>query len=238
MHPHTLIAGLTAFGLIGALATAGPEFEEPTDGDAGNSLPTATSVSGSNGGQVGIIRGEIKGSQVGGLVGDWQDLYRINIIDPLYFTAKTTPDLGEGDLMDPMLFLFNAEGVGIAAMNNQSTSNFSAEIRNDNGQGQPIFLDAGIYYLAITSAMSEALGNWNNEVGPIFEMGLPEHFIGQWGPGGDFQHSALNGWTPPTDENNFGRYEIILTGVGSVPAPGVVALLGLAGLGTRRRGRG
>jgi MYXO-CTERM domain-containing protein len=238
MPSHTLIAGLCALGLIGATATAGPEFEEPTDGDAGSSLSTATSVGASNGGQVGVIRGEIKGSQVGGLVGDWQDLYRIRIIDPLYFTAKTNPDLGAGDLMDPMLFLFNAEGVGIAAMNNHSTSNFAAQILNDNGQGEPIFLEAGIYYLAITSAMSEAIGRWNNEVGPIFEMGLPEHFIGQWGPGGDFQHGALDGWTPPTDENNFGRYEIILTGVGSVPAPGVVALLGLAGLGVRRRRRG
>lgn len=235
----TIKSGLMAVAIVTASATAGPIFDEPPGGDAGNSLTTATNVSTASGtGHVGIIKGELKGGS--GLVGgggDYQDLYRIYIADPMNFSVETFAGDGDGVLRDPMLYLFDAEGRGIIAMNNLDSENLQAKLINDSGNGDPFFTAPGIFYLAITSAMSEATVLYGNEIVPLFEMGLSENQIGQITPRGEWSFSPLDGWTPPTDLENFGLYEIGLTGVESmpVPAPAGLALLGIAAFGRRRR---
>jgi MYXO-CTERM domain-containing protein len=221
--------------VISAAALAGPEWEEPTGGDAGNTLSTASNVSASNGGYVGVIRGKLDGNTGNGLVGgDFQDLFRINIVDPGMVLFET---IGlDGGLPDPMLFLFNREGFGLAASNNIDQGFFQSKI-DANDANMPLYLEAGIYYLAITAAASEPTGRIGDEFGPIFEMGLSEHQVGQWGPSGDFADSTLDGWTDNWLPENFGAYEIMVHGIGSVPAPGAFALLGLAGFSARRRRR-
>jgi len=230
---------LVAAAALAVSATAGPIFDEPPGGDAGNSLDTAADVKTDDGqGSIGLIKGEIKGSSgyVGGF-GDYQDLYRIYIADPLQFSAETFALDGDDGLRDPMLFLFDEQGRGIAAMNNLNGDDLQARLLNDDGGGDPLFSTPGIFYLAITSAMSEATVLFGNEIVPLFEMGLPDHQVGQVVPHGNWGGESLAGWTPPTDFENVGRYEIGLAGVVSlpVPAPAGLAVLGLAAMGRRRR---
>jgi len=228
------MTGLAVLCLVGSTALAGPEWEEPTGGDAGNTIQTASDVGASGGGYVGIIRGKLDGNAGGGgfMEGDYQDMFRINIVDPGMFLVETVGV--QFGLPDPMLFLFNRDGFGIAASNDIDNGYFQSKI-DVNDPNMPIFLEAGIYYLAITAATSEALGHFGGEVGPIFHMG--EHQVGQVGPSGVFAQSPLSGWTDPSSPENYGFYEIMVHGVGSVPAPGALALLGLAGIASRRRRR-
>lgn len=236
-HECGLVAAAT-LAITVASAWAGPIFDEPPGGDAGNSLSTAADVKTDDGtGSIGMVKGELKGGSgfVGGY-GDYQDLYRIYIADPMNFRAETfalDPQVG---LRDPMLFLFDEQGRGIAAMNNLDGDNLQASLVN-NGASGPLFTAPGVYYLAITSALSEATVLYGNEIVPLFEMGLSEHEVGQVLPHAAWGSEPLSGWTVPTDFENIGLYEIGLTGVVSmpIPGPGGLAVIGLAMLGRRRR---
>lgn len=225
---------LAAMSLVCATAVAGPEWEEPT-GDAGNTLGTAISVGTETGGPVNIIRGKLEGNAGGGgfVEGDFQDMFRIYIENPADFMIETT--WVDNGLADPMLFLFDREGVGIAASNNWGNG-FQSRLSADDAD-MPLQLEAGIYYLAITSAMSEALGHAGGVTGPMFGMTDPERLYGQWGPIEDFSQSPLAGWADATDTANYGSYEMLVHGVGSIPAPGVLSMLAIGALGLRRRRR-
>jgi len=229
-----LMAGLAALCLVGSTALAGPEWEEPT-GDAGNTLGTAISVGTATGGPISIIKGKLEGNGVGGgfVAGDFQDMFRIYIENPADFMIETT--WSDSGLPDPMLFLFDREGVGIAASNNFGDGLQSRLDTND--ADMPLQLEAGIYYLAITSAMSEALGSYGGETGSMFGMTDPDRLYGQWGPIEYFSQSPLAGWTDATDTANYGEYEMLVHGVGSIPAPGVLSMLGFGAVGLRRRRR-
>jgi len=222
---------------MGSSAVAGPVFDEPPGEDAGSSKETAKDVKSSTGGQVGTIRGSLAGtSGLLGTPGDWQDVYRIKIEDAGTFRAETYWLGGNDSLRDPMLYLFDVEGKGLIANNNVHAESTQSKIFNDDGTGGHYFLGEGFYYLAITSAMTEPTIEFGGDIVPLFEMGLQEHQTGivqpreSWGfvPWSD-------GWTDVTDYENTGLYEIGLTGVGSVPAPGALALLALGFRGRRRR---
>ena len=238
----TLKGGLDAVATLAvsvATAAAGPIFDEPPGGDAGNSLSTAAEVKTDDGtGTIGVIRGEAKGTNgfVGG-GGDYQDVYKIFIADPLAFQAETFALDGDDALRDPMLFLFDEFGRGLMAMNNVGDDVLRAKLQNVDALGNPIFTAPGVYYLAITTAMSEATVLYGNEIVPLFEMGLSGNQVGQVAPNPDWAPAPLSGWTDPTDLSNVGKYEIGLSGVVSlpVPGPGGLAVLGLAMLGRRRR---
>jgi hypothetical protein len=231
LHATHVLTGLSALCLVGSTALAGPEWEEPT-GDAGNTLGTAVSVSTETGGPVGVIKGKLDGNSGGGLgEGDFQDMFKIYIEHPNAFEILTVAS----GLPDPMLFLFDKEGVGLAASNN-SGGTFQSLLQAGDPD-MPLQLEAGIYYLAITSALSEALGWAGGEEGAIFGMSDPERLSGQWGPREGFSQSPLTGWSNPTDTSNYGGYEMLLQGVGSVvPAPGVLSVFAF-GLVVRRRRR-
>ena len=232
----TIVAVMAAVISVSGLAVSGPVFDEPPGGDAGTSRDDATDVKTENGGTVGMITGSLTGSA--GLVGgayDYQDVYRIYIADPGVFRAETMMLDGEDNLRDPMLFLFNEAGLGIIANNNIGNDQPRSKLVNDDGNGSTFFTQPGIYYLAITSAVSEATGMAGGETVPIFEMGLSENQTGIIQPRSSWAQIPWSGWTPPTDYENFGHYEIALQGVVSLPAPGGLVLLGLAVIGTRRR---
>ena len=233
----TIVAAMAALISVTGLAVAGPVFDEPPGG-AGTSRDDATDVKTENGGTVGLITGSLTGTS--GLVGgdyDYQDVYRIYIADPGVFRAETMMLDGEDNLRDPMLFLFNEAGLGIIANNNIGNDQPRSQLINNDGTGSTFFTQPGIYYLAITSAVSEATAMVGDETVPIFEMGLNENQTGIIQPRSDWAQIPWTGWTPPTDYENFGHYEIALQGVISLPAPGGLALLGLAVIGTRRRRR-
>ncbi|MDG1837901.1 MAG: hypothetical protein P8I91_03765 [Phycisphaerales bacterium] len=226
---------MTACIGVSSLAVAGPVFDEPPGG-AGTSRDDATDVKTENGGQVGMITGSLTGTS--GFVGggsDYQDVYRIYIADPGVFRADTMMLDGADSLRDPMLFLFNEEGHAIIANNNIGNDQPQSGLVNDDGNGSAFFTQPGIYYLAITSAVSEATAMIANETVPLFEMGLSENQTGIIQPRSSWSQIPWTGWTQPTDYENFGHYEIALQGVVSLPAPGGLALLGLAVIGRRRR---
>jgi MYXO-CTERM domain-containing protein len=230
----SLICSMVAFAA--ASAVAGPVFDEPPGGDAGTTREDAKDVKASNGGSVGVITGSLTGSSglMGGY-GDYQDVYRIYIEDPMQFRAETAY-LGGGEaLRDPMLFLFNEAGQGIIANNDVDDGVLGSKIHNDAGNGEYFFTEPGIYYLAITSALSEATAEVGGDPLALFEMGLPSNQTGIIQPRETWSQYSWTAWTTPSDFSNFGTYEIMLNGVGSVPGPAGMAVLGLAAIGRRRR---
>lgn len=221
--------------VLSLAATAGPVMDEP-DEDAGQSLNSAADVKSETGGPVTQIRGKLEGGYgFRSTNGDWVDMYRINIVDPFNFSIETFPMEGSDGLRDPMLFLFNEQGHAMLGMNNRDDSNLQAALFNDDGQGNPLFTAPGLYYIAISSAIVEPLVETANGFFAPFAMQDAENMFGPVYPRGEFAGIPLADWSNVTDDSNFGRYEMGLTGVGSVPAPGMLALLGIAGVARRRR---
>lgn len=231
MHHHT-IAALAAIALIVPAAHAsidrGPDFIEP--GDTGSSRDTAKDVKTEAGGTISTISGSLGGGGLRGL-GDFQDVYRIRISDPTAF--KISLKNSSFDIPDAMLFLFNENGNPIMASNNSDPENLDPVLNNaDNA----FFNESGIYYLAITSAPSEALVQLQSGES-IALFNLLNNPFGTVGPAegtADFQWTS--DWTTP-DQENFGSYMMLLDGVSSVPAPAGLALLGIAIIGASRRRR-
>ena len=240
MFRHILSA-VGCIVLTTSLATAstyrGPSYVEPGD-DAGSSRDDAADVKNPNGtGQINSISGSLTGG--GGLVnldGDYQDVFRIFIKDPWAFKIQLG-DMGT-NIPDSMMFLFNEFGNPVMASDNTSSQNFNPILENLEGE---FFNESGIYYLAITSAPSEALIDLGGgAVVPLFN--LVEFPFGTVGPAPDAgQYQWTDGWSPPTDSNNTGDYFMYVDGVESlplVPGPAGLAVLGLAGImGSRRRRR-
>ena len=131
------------------------------------------------------------------------------------------------------MFLFNEAGNSIMASNNTSAENLDPILSNSDNA---FFNESGIYYLAITSAPSEALVQLQSGES-IALFNLLNNPFGTVGPAegtADFQWTS--DWTTP-DQENFGSYMMLLDGVSSVPAPAGLALLGIAIIGASRRRR-
>lgn len=220
-----------AFSNVEGSTYRGPHFVEPDD--AGSSRDTAQDVKTENGGAVQSMSGALTGS--GGfrdVFGDFQDVYRINIADPGSFKIELQ-DSSFG-IPDAMMFLFNESGNPIMASDNTSSENFNPILHNNEGQ---FFDQAGIYYLAITSAPSEAMFELGTDnFIPLFN--LAENPFGTVGPAqGTEKFKWEDAWSPPTNPSNFGSYILNLDGVISIPGPGGLAMLAIAGLACRRRRR-
>lgn len=227
--------------LTASLATAstyrGPSFVEP--GDAGSSRDDAVDVKTEDGtGSINSISGSLTGNG-GGLLageGDFQDVYRIFIKDPFQFKIQ----LGDtsSNVPDSMMFLFDEQGRPVIASDNSSSQNFNP-ILDNQGPGGPFFSNPGIYYLAITSAPSQAQGELDGTLVLMFNLGeFPFGTV----PAIEGTEGAVwtSAWTT-ADPVNKGDYFMNVDGVDSlplVPAPAGLALLGVAGvLGRRRRRR-
>lgn len=221
------------FGIVvavGSCAFAGPEW--PEAGDAGPLPFSAQTVVGA--GPLSRISGELQGPA--GLpdrgVGDYQDMYLINIVDPFNFTASTVV-LDDGfATFDSQLWLFNLDGSGLLANQDAGVGEQAARLTNLSNDGSGAELVApGLYYLAISGAGSVPLGGGGPD--PMFQFTLgPGEISGPDGPGGF--GNPITDWTNP---GQFGLYRIGLTGAEFiVPAPeGLLALSGLGLLIRRRR---
>ncbi len=213
--------------MLRSTALAGPEW--PELGDAGNLPGTAQTPFGS--GQINKIIGNLDGN--GGFPGpggDFQDMYAIWIDDPALFSASTSADLGGFADFDTQLFLFQADGRGALANDNSSSLVTGSTLLPAATDGSGFVLSgAGLYYLAISGFDSDPLGG--SEF--IFDQVDPSEISGPDGIGGSL---PITDWSPLAGE--IGHYEITLTGVRGVPAPGAAALLALAGMCGRRRRRG
>lgn len=103
-------------------------------------------------------------------------------------------------------------------------------IMNITADGLDITLGNGTYWVEFASTGSTASGPW---VPPV---SLPDTYV----PGNSLLYTVSTGeWTTAIDSGTGEGYELPFVFNGSiVPAPGAVALLGLAGLAGARRRRG
>lgn len=171
-------------------------------GDAGELPGTAQVVWGS--GPLNTITGAYNGDA---------DMYQIYISDPPAFSAYATAE-------DPQLFLFDADGMGVYANDDQvignPTQSYNAYLPPGHAQSPT---SAGLYYLAVSE--------WDHDpyspTGLIFPSEPYDGVFGPTGPGGD---SAITYWSGTEYDYS---YTIELTGAQYVPVPGAV-LLGILGL--------
>lgn len=214
---------------VGSCAFAGPEW--PEAGDAGPLPFSAQSVVGA--GPLMRISGELEGPS--GLpdrgLGDFQDMYLINIADPANFSASTVFLDGGLATFDSQLWLFNFDGSGLLANADAAVGEQGARLTNaaNDGSGAEI-VAPGLYYLAISGSGSVPLGGPGPD--PMFEFTFgPGEISGPDGTGG-FGNPIVD-WTNPGE---FGLYSIVLTGTEFiVPAPGGALVLSGLGLLVRRR---
>ncbi len=220
-------------GVTGSFALAGPEW--PEVGDAG-SLPGSAQVVTGGGGSLTKITGTLEGPPglPGAGLGDFQDMYLIDIKDPFAFRASTLDDDGGFADFDAQLWLFYEDGRGLLGNQDATFGTTGALLLNQSNDGSgEVLVMPGRYLIAITGAGSIPLGGPLSE--PMFDFTLGAGEIsGADGPGGGL--NLINDWTVP---GQFGSYEIALEGVSTIiPAPAsVVVLSGLGLLVGRRRGR-
>lgn len=216
---------------VGSCALAGPEW--PEGGDAGSLPGSAQPISNGGGGVVTKIIGRLEGPP--GMphrgIGDFQDMYRINIVDPMLFSASTSAVNGGSADFDSSLWLFNLDGTAILGNLEYFLDPSSSRITGQSTDGTgAMIVTPGEYLLAISCTGSDPLGGPG--FGPMFEFVLPDEVSGPDGPGG--LNNQIVGWS---EGDQFGNYEIALHGVEFiVPAPaGAVAFSGLLFAGLRRR---
>ena len=232
-HLFAAVGCLVFTASFAAASTYGPSYIEP--GDAGSSRDDAADVKNPTGsGTVSSISGSLSGN--GGLLtqdGDFQDVFRIFVKDPFQFKIELS-QMGT-NVPDSMMFLFREDGRPVMASDNSGTDNFNPILDNNGGQ---FFDDVGIYYLAITSAPSQAQVEVDETL--ILLFNLTEFPFGTIAPAQNAeQFQWTDQWTT-ADPANSGVYFMFVDGVESLPVPGPasLALLGLAGLaGGRRRRR-
>ena len=227
-----------AVALIAASTFAGPDWVEEVD--AGNQIITAQPIVNIGTGPVlQRIVGQLTGAPVlAGAESDFDDIYQILITDPTLFVASTQDTKTN---FQTFLCLFDSTGHGLLA-NVIGQTPVAGEVQGSlllpfSTDGTEIFINKpGIYYLCISSSPRIPLGVVDGAAGlnaPIFNI---QKLTEISGPDGAAGASPLVAWT---GEGFTGSYEILVQGVGFIPAPGAMALLvvAFAGAGKRRRRR-
>lgn len=203
---HLLRGLLASAFLAAALPHAASAALVTEAGDAGETLAGAQAA-GSIPPLTGI-RGSLSAEPANGP--DYVDMYRIFIPGGKFF-ASTGAGTDPGLIADPVLFLFDASGAGVA-MDDESGGFGQASLSTSH-------LNTGFYYLAIAFA---GLEPWHAG-GSIFDV---------FGGGAVLSLAALDSWfgSPfAIDPAVEGRYEIATS---LVPLPGtlLLAVLGLVAL--------
>jgi MYXO-CTERM domain-containing protein len=226
-----LLASVSALAAAGA-AFAGPIWDGDNQEDAKQTPQDAQAIT--TGGSVLSIKGSLNGTAL--MNPDLIDLYRFEITNPLILKFSTAGgEFGGNSNFDSQIFVFqavqNQSGAWLAraifANNDISDSNPGSFVGNAANDGSGFVLQQpGTYFVAITlrgvnafDPNGGALWQGLNEPG-LIPFGELQDF-GFWG--GD---AVAQG----------GSYDMRVAGIaGTVPAPGAIALLGLAGLARRRR---
>lgn len=207
-------AMLLAAGALASASYAGVWAEQ---GDAGNLVGNHQETVGV--GSLDRISG-ILGAGV--IIGD-VDMYCIRITDPANFSASVRNNA----TFDSQLFLFDANGNGIAMNDDASSGGLQSWL--PAGDALYANLPAGEYLLAISPYDNDAIDSAGDEIFPDSFFGPTVGPFPGAGPINDWNGDAFN---------DGGEYAIDLTGCTyCVPAPGALALLGMGGLVVGRRRR-
>lgn len=232
---RVLCSGRVAAGFaaaaVAASATAGPTWDVDYEDDAKQTASTAQIVTTALDPYI-SIHGRLTGSAlIGG--GDFVDMYQIHIANPTLVSISTAGGvLGGSSTFDSQLFIFKrkGQGNGVRALGLRGNNDAAAEVLGARigDESDPTsnysMLSPGFYYIAITGAGTSAVSNTGQLIWP--DLGQPG-----WTVSGN--ERELADWA---GEGQAGEYVIRLQAVnGYVPAPGAIAVLGLAGLLTRRR---
>lgn len=232
LSKDALVVSASLAALASSTALAGPIWEGDLEEDAKQTPGTAQVVT--TDGSVQMIKGQLTGTAFQG-GSDFIDMYLVRITSPTSLLISTAGgQFGGGAQFDSQLFLFRAQqgqtggflAQGIFANNDASEENTGAFLNNSANDGSQFTItETGLYFIAITNKNVVAIGQNQEPIWP----GLNVPGLRSFGGLAPFQ---IWGGTPSPD---VGQYEIRLTGVSGVPAPGALALLGLAGLPSRRR---
>jgi RHS repeat-associated protein len=141
--------------------------------------------------------------------GDFEDLYRIRIDEPVLFSATTDPSFdpaADGDF-DTQLFLMDENGFAVLANNDCAgcvgRSYLAPPATDGTGATIP---GPGIYYIGITGFPRRPVSPGGN----IFDIPIPGGFTEISGPDGPGAGQPMTDWAGSTPENGF--YAIALTG--------------------------
>jgi len=213
-------------------AIAGPVWDVDYTQDARQTAGTAQIITSSLSPYINIY-GRLSGY---GFVGsDFVDMYQIQITSQTLVSISTAGgELGGEADFNTQLFIFRRKGgngnnvraAALRANNDAALGNLGSRIGNEfDPTSNYTLLSPGFYYLAIagygTTAVSANGGLiWNDMGGAGSTVSGNETFLGNW-----------------TGEGAVGEYHIRLhaIGGGAVPAPGALALVGVAVLLRRRR---
>lgn len=229
---HTIRArmalGVLSTCALAGHALAGPVWELDYTDDAGELAGSAQVITSSLAPMINIY-GRLS---TGFVTSDFVDMYQIEITAPTMVSISTAGSGGGSSTFDSQLFIFKRKGNGnnvralaMRANNDASSADHGSRIGDENDPNTDYtVLSRGFYYLAITGVGTTAVGNsgviWSDLSTPGLTVSGNEH--------------ALTGWS---GQGEVGEYHIRLLAVGggAAPAPGAIALLGLAGLIKRRR---
>jgi hypothetical protein len=218
-----------------SVSLAGPDWDLDLTEDAGKTLATAQAIT--TGGNINTIAGTLGNYPLTGQA-DGQDLYLVYVDSPLLFRVSTVGIDGGSAGFDASLFAFAVDTSGGDAKARALLGNTSAFVGTNDARlvqatndGSNIKLEVpGFYLIGIAlngtypiNSMFESIFGDNLStpglvVGPSSAVsGELSDWGGAGGPGGS--------------------YVLSVQGISGtlVPAPGAVALLGLAGLRLRRR---
>lgn len=233
-HRALVLAAIGFACLSTPAAVAGPDWVEEVD--AGSQINSAqVIVNVGTGNVLSRIRGRLTGAATAaGATDDFEDMYQILITQPSKLVIST---LDTETNFQSSLWLFDSAGFGLMANIVGLTPVAGVEPQgslllpfttDDTG----VVIDKpGIYYVCISSANRFAISASKSGGGPIFNFDTPTEISGPDGLGGGLPLVAWGG------DGEGGDYEILLTGVGFIPAPGVLPMLALGLLGVSRRRR-
>ncbi len=168
-------------------------------GDAGELIETALFVSNSPGGALESISGNLSNVED-------VDLFQIYLTGEVTFSATT---VNPETTLDTQLFLFNADGLGVYANEDQAGCNCFQATLPAGDVLTPT--EPGVYYLGIGTFGDNAVSSG----GEIFPSSFEAGFEAIKAPTGDGGLLPLSGWIKNPEQ---GSYRINLTGVEAVEA--------------------
>lgn len=198
------------FTIIASPAFAGGTHDEMTAGGDAGSLPASAQVA-SGAGPLAAITGQTGAEGIT----DFEDMYLIRIVDPVNFTA-TTVGTGTSNAFDTQLWLFDSNGRGLLANDDDASQSGMAEEDHStipfmatDATGQTI-PGVGVYYLAISGKDDDAECSVGNE---MFAVAVDTEVSGPDGLSCTLQ--TVNNWQLNGDTDS---YTIALTGAEFVGA--------------------